>query len=463
MEKHIDLDMRSEKILLIIVNILAGISSFYYLTRIGQPLNDEVVFHNLILVIFAIKFIMDLFVFKIGYASFSLLLLFLPVISILGYGPLGEVQPLFNAKTLLIEKHFYILAFAALFFYYVWSCLLYVGKKSFSLFDSIALKKLVGSSSSLLSTWFFSFLAIAASIIYLPDLPGKAYHDLSESLLPGNAWNSVVVVSYFFVLIGVKNSRIRKLALFFVPFWLLSHYARVDILGLVLLMYLIITNTKKGKLLKAKVNFRKVGIMALGILIFSYLGLVRHTGLVFDAEAILDSLSILINYPTVQDLIYSTAAAIEVNQQLGSYYTLINYIPQLMPSFFGQGIDAAPHIVANEIHTNYGLLVYGEYYLNYQILGLFLAPFVTYAVVFLPVYLLKRGFGNLGFALGYYLILTATARIMWYGYIYYLKPLVMIVPVFLILHLIIVNMEKEIAVKPALKYKESAANDFSQR
>ncbi|RNF39516.1 hypothetical protein [Planococcus salinus] len=453
MEKYNDLDKRSEKIFQIIVNIIAGISSFYYLLKIGQPLNDAPLIHSIILIIFAIKFIMDLFIFKIGYASFSLLLLFLPVISILGYGPIGEVQPLFNDSTLLIEKHFYILAFAALFFYYVWSSLLYVNKKSFLLYDAEALKKLFGNSHSLLSTWFFSLLAIAASIIYLPDLPGKAYHDLSESLLPGNAWNSVVVVSYFFVLVGVKGSMIRKLALFFVPFWLLTHYARVDILGLVLLMYLIITTAKKGKAFKPKVNFRKIGILVIGILVFSYLGLVRHSGLVFDTEAILNSLGILINYPTVQDLIYSTAAAIEVNHQSGNYYTLINYIPQLMPSFFGQGIDAAPHIVASEIHTNYGLLVYGEYYLNYRILGLFLAPFVTYAVVFLPAYLLKRGFGNLGFTLGYYLILTTTPRIMWYGYIYYLKPLVMIVPVFLLLHLIITNIEKEITVNPAVKYK----------
>src|SRR5690606_7973261 len=118
--------------------------------------------------------------------------------------------------------------------------------------------------------------------------------------------------------------------------------------------------------IKSKFSFRNVALIAGGLLVFSYLGLVRHSGLIFDVEAILDSVSILINYPTVQDLVYSTAAAIEVTHTYGNYYTLIDYIPQLIPSFLGiesQSPEAA-HLVASLIHTNYGLFVYGEYYLN---------------------------------------------------------------------------------------------------
>ncbi|WP_394121472.1 hypothetical protein [Planococcus donghaensis] len=453
MEKHIEADDRFEKVLFIIVNLLTGISVIYYLLRAGQIFNTEDPWNLFILIIFSFKFIMDLYIFKVGFATFSLVLLFLPVISILGFGPIGEVQPLFNDRTHLIEKHFYTLAFGALFFYYIWSILLWVTNKAYRNYDAKILVLYSGTVQSLLATWFFSVLAIVSSIIYLPDLPGKAYHDLSPSLLPGNAWNSVVVISYFFVLMGVKNSTIRKFALLFVPFWLLSHYARVDILGLLLILYLLLTASKRVDVIKSKFSFRNVALIAGGLLVFSYLGLVRHSGLVFDVEAILDSVSILVNYPTVQDLVYSTAAAIEVTHTYGNYYTLIDYIPQLIPSFFGIEAQSpqAAHLVAELIHTNYGLFVYGEYYLNFEIIGLIVAPFVTYAVLFVPSFLLKKFFGNLGMALGYYWIVLTIARVFWYGYIYYIKPLIIIMPIFIILYLVIASFEKELVDKPALK------------
>lgn len=453
MEKSVSYTPRIDKIFLIIINVISGISILYYLFKIDHMLVGQDTISSVILVIFCVKFIVDLITFKIGFSSFSLILLFLPIVSLLGFGPIGEVQPLFNDRTQLIEKHFYVLAFAALFFYYVWSLLLLINQKTFKHFDAEALKYFYQGPKSLLATWIFSIIAIAASIIYLPDLPGRAYTDLSASLLPGNAWNAVVVVAYFFVLVGVKDSLLRKAALYFVPFWLLTHYARVDILGLVLIMYLIISNMKKGQWIKSKLNFKKLGLLGFGILIFSYLGIVRHSGLIIDLESILESVYLLFNYLTVQDLIYSTAAAIEVGQNYGNFHTLLNHIPQLIPSFFVDNPDGAPIVIASYIHTNFGLLLYGEYYMNYQLAGLIAAPFVTYLILFFPFIILRHLLGNFGIAVAYYLLVTATPRIMWYGYIYYLKPLVVILPVFLILYWLIFHVEKEFARKSMVKAK----------
>lgn len=444
MEKYRNSDDKSGKIIPILINVIAGISLFYYLAKIDQQYVKDDIFNSIILIIFIIKFAMDLLVFKIGYASFSLMLLFLPIISLLGFAPNGEVQPLFNDPVQLIEKHFYILSFAAIFFYYVWSILLFLTNKSFKMYDFEVLNFFSKGTRNLLATWFFSATSIISSIIYLPDLPGKAYQDLSESLLPGNAWNAVVAISYFFVLIGMKNSSLRNIALVFVPFWLLSHYARVDILGLILIMYILITNTKKGKIYIQKNKFRKLGMLMLGVLIFSYLGLVRETGLIFDASVILDSFYNLINYPTVQDLIFSTAAAFEITEVYGDFYTLLNYIPQLVPFLSGLETAGASHIVASHIHTNYGLLVYGEFYMNYQLTGILIAPFVTFFIVFFPAYLLRKVFGGLGMALGYYMVVTTAPRVMWYGFIYYIKPMLIIVPLFVVIYLILINLEKEL-------------------
>ncbi len=453
MEEHIEADYRFEKVLYIIVNLIVGISLVYYLLRIDQVFKTDDPWNLFILVLFSCKLLMDIYIFKIGFASFSLVLLFLPIVSILGFAPIGEVQPLFNDQTHLIEKHFYALAFGALFFYYIWSILLWLTNKTYRNYDAKILSYFTGTVYSLLATWLFSTLAIITSIIYLPDLPGLAYKDLSPSLLPGNAWNSVVVISYFFVLMGVKESAIRKFAIFFVPFWLLTHYARVDILGLLLILYLLLTATKKLDVIKSHFSVKKAALIGGGLLVFSYLGLVRHTGLVFDAEALLESVSMLINYPTVQDLVYSTAAAMEVTQVYGNFYTLIDYIPQLIPSFFGFEADSpeAAHLVASLIHTNYGLFAFGEFYLNFKVIGMVMAPFVTYMILFLPALILKKLFGNFGLALGYYWIVLTVARVLWYGFIYYIKPLVIILPIFIIIYFIIASFEKDLVHKPALK------------
>lgn len=453
MENYNEADDRFEKVLFIIVNLIVGLSVVYYLLRIDQVFDVDDPWNLFILILFFCKFLMDIYIFKIGFASFSLVLLFLPIISLLGFGPIGEVQPLFNDRTHLIEKHFYALAFGALFFYYVWSILLAITNKTYRNYDAKILSYFSGTVHSLLATWVFSAITIISSIIYLPDLPGLAYKDLSPSLLPGNAWNSVVVISYFFVLMGVKESAIRKFALFFVPIWLLTHYARVDILGLLLILYLLLTATKKLDVIKSRFSFKKAALIVGGLLVFSYLGLVRHTGLVFDTEALVESVSMLTNYPTVQDLVYSTAAAIEVTQLYGNFYTLMDYIPQLIPSFLGFEAQSpeAGHLVASLIHTNYGLFVYGEFYLNFEVMGLVVAPFVTYLVIFLPALILRKLLGNFGASLGYYWIVLTIARVFWYGYIYYIKPLVIILPVFIILYLIIASFEKDLVNKSPVK------------
>lgn len=447
--------LMTAKLFRILINTLAGITILYYLANIDQKLLNEDVWNSVTLCIFIIKFLADISIFKIGFSSFSLALLWLPIVSLLAFGPIGEVQALFNDRTQLIEKHFYLLAFSALFFYYCWSLLLLLDKKSFNHFDVNLLKYISTSSKSLLSTWTFSFISAVATIIYLPGIPGAPYDKIESTILPGNAWNAVAVIAYFFVVSGVKESIIRKCTLFFVPLWLLAHFARVDILGLILLAFIIFSGIKKGEVIKAKFSFFKLGMLAGGIFVFAYLGLVRDMGLVLDVETVVDSFLSIFNYLTVQDLLYSTAAAIEVNQNYGSFPTLLNYFPQLLPSFISASSEVAPNIVASYVHTNYGLLVYGEYYLNYQLLGVLLAPFITYLVLFLPVKILRLFFGSFGYAFGYYMLLTTIARVMWYGYTYYIKPMIIIVPVFILIYLITSSIDKQLAQRSRGKETEA--------
>ncbi|HSI68256.1 MAG TPA: hypothetical protein VK947_12595, partial [Planococcus sp. (in: firmicutes)] len=71
MEKSVSYTPRIDKIILIIINVISGISILYYLFKFDQMLIGQDMFNTIILVIFCVKFIADLMTFKIGFASFS--------------------------------------------------------------------------------------------------------------------------------------------------------------------------------------------------------------------------------------------------------------------------------------------------------------------------------------------------------------------------------------------------------
>ncbi|MED5099947.1 hypothetical protein P9858_07405 [Niallia circulans] len=397
-----------------------------------------------------LKFILDLYSFGPGLSSYSLLFLYFPIVSILLFGPEGKVAEVFNNNTGLINRHFYLIVFGCFYFYIVWSYLLFYTKKGYKDFDIKIVALFFNTNKSLLATNFFSFIAILSAIIYKPTIPGQSYITLRQvdTLLPGSGWNMVVVIAYFFVLTGINKSKIRKFTLIFVPFWLIINYARVDIMG-VLLFYIIYIIFQKGLYKRKNWLFnrtiiRNLILLILIVIIFSYVGIVRNIGLYFSLDMLIEAIFSLFNYPTIQDLVYSFAATVEVEKLYGTTNTILWYFIKIIPSYLISFPEDASKYVQSLITTNYGMHISGEFYLNYSFIGFLIAPFIFYFMLLIPIRLMKWIFGNLGLALAYYLLIMTTARIYWYGYIYYIKPYFTIIPIFLILYYLLCEIEKQI-------------------
>lgn len=406
----------------------------------------------LILYIF-FKFILDLFTFGPGLTSYSLLFLFTPVVSLLIYGPKNEVATIFNANTGLINEHFHTILFGCIYFYYVWSYLFYFSQKKFKKFDMEIIPLFKQIKGNNLSTYFFAVIALLASIIYKPTIPGQSYISLREvdPLIPGSGWNLVVVMAYFFTLIGNEKNIVRNIVLVIVPVWLIINYARVDIMG-IFLFYLLFTIYRRKLYLKNnwfmdKNIAGKFLVLGIIVIVFSYIGIVRNEGFHLSSDSLLRALSLTFNYPTVQDLIYSFAATVEVEDLFGTTSTIFWYFIKVIPSYFIAFPEDASKYVQSMIFTNYGMHISSEFYLNFGVWGIIISPFMFYIMIFAPMKVMKKLFGPLGITISYYLLVMSTSRIYWYGYIYYIKPYFTIIPIFIVIHLFLCSIEKKLIMK----------------
>lgn len=99
-----------------------------------------------------------------------------------------------------------------------------------------------------IATYFCCILAIATAIIAFPGMPfSQAYlSNRFVGLLQGNAWNHISIVCLLFIMPNFKKDNIVKITYIFTIFWFVSHYERVDIVGLLLfyVVYIVVTKYK---------------------------------------------------------------------------------------------------------------------------------------------------------------------------------------------------------------------------
>ena len=97
--------------------------------------------------------------------------------------------------------------------------------------------------------FFLCICAIFSILIAFPRLPFVKVADISgrfSALLPGNAWNHITIVCLILLIPSFKKNKLTKLTYLFCIFWFLSHYERVDIIGLLFGLF-VITFFKKNR------------------------------------------------------------------------------------------------------------------------------------------------------------------------------------------------------------------------
>lgn len=266
-------------------------------------------------------------------------------------------------------------------------------------------------------------LAIICSIIAFPTLP-FTFNSANRfnALLPGNAWNHVVIICLIFLLGNLKNNKFVKFTFLFCAFWFLSHYERVDMIGIIVLLVFIYFSKHEIKL-----NFTKYIKYFVGIIILfigmSYIGATR------GGTSINSLTKSLFTQSTACDIAYVYNISIDYSQNYGLVHgnSYKQYIVELIP-FISYNKS-----ITNLLKSKY-IFPGGEYLLSAVVMnfGIYFIPLFTLIEDYVIVKIIKSK--KLYFTLIYLFILTASFRINWYGLIYIETGLVYIIPVLLFIY-----------------------------
>lgn len=278
-----------------------------------------------------------------------------------------------------------------------------------------------------------SVLAIGFSIIAFPSLNFKFGSSARfNALLPGNAWNHMAIISLIFAMPNFKKSKIVKFSYLFCIAWFLLHSERVDMVGLILaLIIILIVNGKETakKLLSFKnMKYYIIGLIAFVVLV--YIGEYRSGRTEINFETITRKMLV---QNTAADVGYVYNSAILYKEANGLMYgkTYLLYIIKIIPLISSAKYDAVA-ILQKTYNTAGGILNLAEPYMNFGVLGI-----VLFAIAELSIinFILKKK-KDYNFFL-YIFILATPFRVTWYGLMYIEKGIIYIMPVLYILYMII--------------------------
>lgn len=290
---------------------------------------------------------------------------------------------------------------------------------------------------------FFIFIccitAIAFSIVAFPSLNFTFGSGVRfNSLLPGNAWNHVVVISLIMILPNLKDNKLVKLTYLFCIFWFLIHSERVDMIGVIFLVFVYFSNKIDIKKLNKKLkNINKIILLILIVLVFVIIGEVR-SGRKIDLSFEYLCNKILIQN-TAADVGYVYNVSIIETENNGYNYgeTYLNYIYEIIP-FIKSNYDASSYLRSN-YSTAGGIFILSEPYMAFGLIGVIIFAIIEFIILNI---ILKKD-GNYTYYIYLYLLATPF-RVCWYGLVYIEKGIIYIIPLMLILRKI---LKKRIVLK----------------
>lgn len=272
-------------------------------------------------------------------------------------------------------------------------------------------------------TYIFSTLAILFTIIALPSLPFQTFDTrvvALKALLPGNAWNHLVIILLIFIFSEFKNSKYVKFTYCFVVFWFLSHFERVDMLGLLLMIsvLMIINASKKKRKRYIVILFIFGTIMFFGLTAFASIRVNKSV----KANELIKSIFV---HSTVADIAYTFNSAIQYKSDKGLMYgkTYSAYLIESVPLLNSE--SRFDKILQKQYHTVGGGYLLGEPIMNFGIIGLVVFKVAELFILYKLV--------NFKFKIQYfwYVFIFATIfRSIWYGLSYIELGIIYIIPVF---------------------------------
>lgn len=287
-----------------------------------------------------------------------------------------------------------------------------------------------------ISTYLLCILAIATSIIAFPGLPFDKEYTFNRfsGLLPGNAWNHIAIVALLFLLPNLRKKNIVKLTYLFVIFWFLSHYERVDVIGLILFCFIYVLARKKKINIKTYVGIGLIGIITLFGMI--YIGEARVNN--SNNMSLSDIFRKVLVQNTAADVGYVFNSSIEFvkNEELLKGKTYSTYILKLVPFLDS---DLRCDKILNKMYAAPG----GEFILSEPIMNFGFWGAIVFQIIEFTIYtiILSKN-TNYRFFLYSFLIMTVF-RTTWYGWIYIEKAVVYFIPIMYFITKFLDNIENK--------------------
>ncbi|NMV52394.1 hypothetical protein FOL82_05255 [Lactobacillus reuteri] len=286
--------------------------------------------------------------------------------------------------------------------------------------------------SSNYSIYFNNAIAIIFTIVAFPRLGFSTNAESRfDMLLPGHAWNQLVIVGLLFNLPYLKKRSV-KITYLFVIFWFLIDGERADITGLFLglFIYYIMTHSLSKNMWKI--------VLLIFILLFILI-ILNNIAAVRNRTAISNSLYSLLVTPTISDVGYLLNVAIDY---LGNYGPLHG---KILISNFWSAIPLSNTIGFTDIinaanYMNPG----GEPFLAEPIMDFGKYGVVIIAFLDFLIFRFFVEFKNKFFKLEFLLLLCSIPRIVWYGRSYVYTGIIFFIPVLFIVNVIINKKGSEI-------------------
>lgn len=357
-----------------------------------------------------------LFKAKFSYFSMKIVLMNYVLLAIFFQYTTGKSYGILEVSTL--DLHY--LQMNILIYLYNSICYIWINKTNILENEKELLNK--NYKMSKLSIYFCCIIAIITAIIAFPGMPfNKSYiTNRFVGLLQGNAWNHISIVCLIFLLPSFKKNNLVKFTYLFVVFWFISHYERVDIIGLLIFCFIYILVRKKDLNLR---SYIRIGcIIALVLFVMVYLGEVRASNAKNITMADIVRKTLVQNTAADIGYVFNTSVDYyETNELLlgKSYFT---YIIKLVP-FLNSNIRAGK-ILRDTYETPGGEFILSEPLMNFGMIGVIVFQIIEFAIY--SKILSKKS--KYRFFLYCFLIATVF-RTTWYGWIYIEKAVVYFIPI----------------------------------
>lgn len=278
---------------------------------------------------------------------------------------------------------------------------------------------------------FISVVSVISVIIAFPKLPFIGYNSATrfQALLPGNAWNHLAIAAMLIAIVThFDDSFLIKFNSFFVCFWFLSHYERVDISSFILGIVVIIVRRKKINVTFKQ--FTRVFLLLIFlIVILVFLGDVRQGVKSFSIPEISKEIFV---QKTATDIAYvfniSIDYALKYSLLLGKTY--LTYFQEVIPLLHAK--DAISSILSSCYPDPGGIFIFSEPFMNFSYAGV-----IGESVILLTILNCICKFKNMYSTFLYMFITTTVIRLLWYGLsfgfmaiFYFLPLLVLIITIF---------------------------------